>query len=641
MPIITLPDGSQRHFDQSVTIRDVAADIGPGLAKAALAGKIDGKLVDTSYVLDQDASLAIITERDPEGLEVIRHSTAHLLAQAVKQLFPEAQVTIGPVIEDGFYYDFAYEKGFTPEDLEAIEKKMEELASQDLPVERSVMLREEAIDFFRGMGEAYKAEIIEDIPHGEQISLYRQGDFIDLCRGPHVPSTGKLKAFKLMKLAGAYWRGDSRNEMLQRIYGTAWTDKKALKEYLHRLEEAEKRDHRKIGRQLDLFHVQEEAPGMIFWHDNGWLLYQQVEQYVRKVLRENDYQEVRTPALADRVLWEKSGHWEKFRDDMFTTESEKRTFAVKPMNCPCHILIFNQGLKSYRDLPLRMAEFGSCHRNEPSGTLHGIMRVRGFTQDDAHIFCTEDQIQEEVAGFIDLLYKVYQDFGFEDVIIKLSTRPAQRVGSDEIWDKAEHALERALNDKGLPWDLQPGEGAFYGPKIEFSLKDCLGRVWQCGTIQVDFNMPGRLGAHYIAEDGSKQVPVMLHRAILGSLERFIGVLIEHYAGAFPTWLAPTQAVVMNITDRQAEFVNEVVSTLKSRGVRIKADLRNEKIGFKIREHTLHRVPYMLVIGDREVENRVVAVRTRGGKDLGSMPLEDFAEKLTAEIANRGRTVLEG
>ncbi len=641
MPIITLPDGSQRHFDQSVTIRDVAADIGPGLAKAALAGKIDGKLVDTSYVLDQDASLAIITERDPEGLEVIRHSTAHLLAQAVKQLFPEAQVTIGPVIEDGFYYDFAYEKGFTPEDLEAIEKKMEELASQDLPVERSVMLREEAIDFFRGMGEAYKAEIIEDIPHGEQISLYRQGDFIDLCRGPHVPSTGKLKAFKLMKLAGAYWRGDSRNEMLQRIYGTAWTDKKALKEYLHRLEEAEKRDHRKIGRQLDLFHVQEEAPGMIFWHDNGWLLYQQVEQYVRKVLRENDYQEVRTPALADRVLWEKSGHWEKFRDDMFTTESEKRTFAVKPMNCPCHILIFNQGLKSYRDLPLRMAEFGSCHRNEPSGTLHGIMRVRGFTQDDAHIFCTEDQIQEEVAGFIDLLYKVYQDFGFEDVIIKLSTRPAQRVGSDEIWDKAEHALERALNDKGLPWDLQPGEGAFYGPKIEFSLKDCLGRVWQCGTIQVDFNMPGRLGAHYIAEDGSKQVPVMLHRAILGSLERFIGVLIEHYAGAFPTWLAPTQAVVMNITDRQAEFVNEVVSTLKRRGVRIKADLRNEKIGFKIREHTLHRVPYMLVIGDREVENRVVAVRTRGGKDLGSMPLEDFAEKLTAEIANRGRTVLEG
>jgi threonyl-tRNA synthetase len=640
MPKVTLPDGSQRDFPHPVTVADVAADIGAGLAKAALAGKVDGRLVDTSHVIDHDARVAIVTDRDEEGVEVIRHSTAHLLAEAVKQLYSEAQVTIGPVIENGFYYDFAYDKGFTPEDLRAIEKRMEELAKKDEKVERTVMPRDEAIDFFRDMGEEYKAQIIADIPKNEEISLYRQGDFIDLCRGPHVPSTGKLKAFKLMKLAGAYWRGDSNNEMLQRIYGTAWPDKKALKGYLHRLEEAEKRDHRKLGRQLDLFHTQEEAPGMVFWHDNGWLVYQQIEQYIRQLLREHGYNEVRTPNLADRSLWEKSGHWDKFRDDMFTTESEKRTFAIKPMNCPCHIQIFNQGLKSYRDLPLRMAEFGSCHRNEASGTLHGLMRVRGFTQDDAHIFCTEDQIQDEVSDFIDLLFRVYADFGFNDVIVKLSTRPEQRVGSDEIWDKAEHALEKALNTKGLEWDLQPGEGAFYGPKIEFSLRDCLDRVWQCGTIQVDFSMPGRLGAEYVAEDGSRQTPVMLHRAILGSMERFIGVLIEHYAGAFPLWLAPVQAVVLNITDRQAEYVQKVADFLKNKGFRVNSDLRNEKIGFKIREHTIQKVPYLLVVGDREVESGSVAVRTRGGKDLGSFSLGAISEHLAAETASRGLTVLE-
>ena len=640
MPTITLPDGSQRQFDHPVTVHDVAADIGPGLAKAALAGKIGERMVDTSYLIDEDVELAIITDKSEEGLEVIRHSTAHLLAQAVKRLYPTAQVTIGPVIEDGFYYDFAYERPFTTEDLEKIEKEMEKIVSDDIPVERSVMLREEAIDFFRSMGEEYKAEIIESIPHGQELSLYKQGDFIDLCRGPHVPSTGKMKAFKLMKVAGAYWRGDSRNEMLTRVYGTAWTDKKALKQYLHRLEEAEKRDHRKIGRQLDLFHAQEEAPGMVFWHPNGWTLWQAVEQYMRNVFRDNGYQEIRTPQVVDRSLWEKSGHWDKFGDMIFTTHSENRDYAVKPMNCPCHVQVFNQGLKSYRDLPLRLAEFGSCHRNEPSGTLHGIMRVRNFTQDDAHIFCTEGQIQEEVSEFIDLLYRVYADFGFHEVLIKLSTRPEQRVGSDEIWDKAEHALEKALNAKGMEWDLQPGEGAFYGPKIEFSLKDCLGRVWQCGTIQVDFSMPGRLDAHYIAEDGSKQVPVMLHRAILGSMERFIGILIEHHAGAFPLWLAPQQAVVMNITDKQADFVLEIEEYLKKQGIRVKSDLRNEKIGFKIREHTLHRIPYMLVIGDREVDNRTVAVRTRGGEDLGTMPMEAFAEHLAAEIASRGLTVLE-
>ncbi|MGB5408911.1 MAG: threonine--tRNA ligase, partial [Thiogranum sp.] len=557
MPVVTLPDGSQRCFDHPVSVHDVAADIGPGLAKAALAGKVDDRMVDTSYVIEQDASLGIITDRDEEGVEVIRHSTAHLLAQAVKELFPEAQVTIGPVIENGFYYDFAYKRAFTPEDLEKIEKKMAELARQDFQVSRKVMPRDEAIDFFRGMGEDYKAEIISDIPQGEDISLYQQGEFIDLCRGPHVPATGKLKAFKLMKVAGAYWRGDSDNEMLQRIYGTAWNDKKALKAYLHRLEEAEKRDHRKIGKLMNMFHTQEQAPGMVFWHDNGWRVYLQIQDYIRAKLRDHGYQEVHTPSLIDRSLWEKSGHWEKFHDDMFITESETRTFAIKPMNCPAHIQIYNQGLKSYRDLPLRLAEFGSCHRNEPSGTLHGLMRVRGFVQDDAHIFCTEQQILGEVSDFIDLLFEVYKDFGFEDVILKLSTRPDKRVGDDSLWDKAEKALQEALDQKQLRWDLQPGEGAFYGPKIEFSLKDCLERVWQLGTIQLDFSMPARLGASYVAEDGSKHVPVMLHRAILGSLERFIGILIEHYAGSLPLWLAPEQAMVLNITDKHADYAKKV------------------------------------------------------------------------------------
>ncbi|MBI3773525.1 MAG: threonine--tRNA ligase [Gammaproteobacteria bacterium] len=636
MPVITLPDGSQRTFDHAVTVHEVAANIGAGLAKAALAGKVDGKLVDTSYKIETDAKLAIVTERDAEGLEVIRHSTAHLLAQAVKQLFPEAQVTIGPVIEDGFFYDFAYPPGFSPEDMAKIEQRMIELAEKDIPVERSVLSREDAIKFFRELGEEYKARIIEDIPHGEQLSLYRQGDFIDLCRGPHVPSTGKLKAFKLMKLAGAYWRGDSNNEMLQRVYGTSWTSKKDLSAYLQRLEEAEKRDHRRLAKQLGLFHTQEEAPGMVFWHDNGWRVYQEIEQYIRHKLRNHGYQEVRTPTIVDRSLWEKSGHWEKFRDGMFVTESEKRMFAIKPMNCPCHIQIFNQGLKSYRDLPLRLAEFGSCHRNEPSGTLHGLMRVRGFTQDDAHIFCTENQIQSEVSSFIDLLFDTYADFGFTDVLIKLSTRPEKRVGADEVWDKAEHALEKALNDKGLEWDLQPGEGAFYGPKIEFSLKDCLGRVWQCGTIQVDFNMPGRLDAEYVTEESGRAVPVMLHRAILGSLERFIGILIEHYAGAFPLWLAPTQVVVMTITERHDPFAKELAQILNQNGLKARTDLRNEKIGFKIREHTLQKVPYLLVLGDREVEQRSVSVRTRRGEDLGSMTINALLEHLNAEVARRGK-----
>ncbi|MDT8383173.1 MAG: threonine--tRNA ligase [Gammaproteobacteria bacterium] len=640
MPAVTLPDGSQRHFDHPVSVMDVATDIGPGLAKATLAGRVNGALVDASFMIDDDCELAIITERDEEGLEIIRHTSAHLLAQAVQQLFPEAQVTIGPVIENGFYYDFAYAPGFSPDDLVTIEKRMQEIVKQDLPIVRSVMSREEAIPFFLEKGEKYKAELIEAIPLGEELSLYQQGDFIDLCRGPHVPSTGKLKSFKLMKVAGAYWRGDSANEMLQRIYGTAWSNKKDLNDYLHRLEEAEKRDHRRLARQLDLFHSQEEAPGMVFWHPNGWTLYQQVEQYIRGVLTENGYGEVKTPQVVDRVLWEKSGHWEKFRDDMFVTESEKRTYAIKPMNCPCHVQIFNQGLKSYRDLPLRMAEFGSCHRNEPSGTLHGLMRVRAFTQDDAHIFCTEGQIQGEVSEFIDLLYRVYQDFGFNEVIIKLSTRPEKRVGADADWDKAEHALEKALNNKGLAWDLQPGEGAFYGPKIEFSLKDCIGRVWQCGTIQVDFSMPGRLDAHYIAEDGSKQIPVMLHRAILGSLERFIGILIEEFAGAFPAWLAPSQVMVMPITDRHNDYVQNVENALRAEGFRAKSDLRNEKIGFKIREHTLQRIPYLLVVGDKEVENNTVAVRTRSGNDLGSMTLSQFTQGLAAEVASRGRTTLE-
>ncbi len=634
MPVITLPDGSQRQFEQAVTVMDVAKSIGAGLAKATLAGKVDGKLVDASTVIDSDVSLQIITTKDEEGIEVIRHSTAHLLAQAVKQLFPSAQVTIGPVVENGFYYDFSYERSFTPDDLVAIEKRMQELAAQDIEVKRSVLSRDEAVGFFEGLGEKYKAEIIASIPANEDLSLYNQGDFTDLCRGPHVPSTGKLKVFKLMKIAGAYWRGDSKNEMLQRIYGTAWGDAKELAAYLHRLEEAEKRDHRKIGKTLDLFHTQEEAPGMVFWHDKGWTIYKEVEQYIREKLRVNGYGEVRTPQIVDRTLWEKSGHWDKFSAMMFTTNSENRDYAVKPMNCPCHIQIYNQGIKSYRDLPVRLAEFGSCHRNEPSGTLHGLMRVRNFVQDDAHIFCTEDQIQSEVSTFIDLLFDVYKDFGFDEVIIKLSTRPENRVGDDSVWDKAEAALELALNSKGLDWQLQPGEGAFYGPKIEFSLKDCIGRVWQCGTIQVDFSMPARLDASYIGEDSARHVPVMLHRAILGSLERFIGILIEQYAGNFPLWLAPVQAVVMNITDRQAEYAENIRRQLEAQGLRVKIDLRNEKIGFKIREHSMQRVPFLLVVGDKEMENQAVAVRTQQGEDLGNLSVNELVERLKNQIADR-------
>ncbi|HID45085.1 MAG TPA: threonine--tRNA ligase [Chromatiaceae bacterium] len=634
MPEITLPDGSKRSFDNPVTVAEIAADIGPGLAKATLAGKVNGKLVDASTPIDADAEVAIVTDRDEEGLEVIRHSAAHLLAMAVKELFPDAQVTIGPVIENGFYYDFSYSRPFTPEDLEMIEKKMHELAKGDYAINRRLMSRDKAVQFFRDMGEEYKAEIIESIPADEDLSLYTQGEFTDLCRGPHVPSTGKLKAFKLMKLAGAYWRGDSNNEMLQRIYGTAWRNKKELKQYLHRLEEAEKRDHRKIGKAQDLFHTQEEAPGMVFWHDKGWRIYLTVEDYVRNKLREHGYQEVHTPEIIDRSLWEKSGHWDKFGDMIFTTHSEHRDYAIKPMNCPAHVQIYNHGLKSYRDLPLRLAEFGSCHRNEPSGTLHGLMRVRNFVQDDAHIFCSEDQILSEVSAFIDLLFEVYRDFGFEDVLIKLSTRPEKRVGSDELWDKAEKSLEDALNHKHLEWELQPGEGAFYGPKIEFSLQDCLDRVWQLGTIQLDFSMPDRLGAHYIAEDNSKQVPVMLHRAILGSLERFIGILIEHYAGALPVWLSPVQVVLMNITDKQAGYVEEVAQKLKKQGFRVQIDLRNEKIGFKIREHTLQRIPYLLVIGDREMENNAVAVRKRDGENLGAMPVEEFVSRLQDDLKQR-------
>jgi threonyl-tRNA synthetase len=636
MPVITLPDGSKREFDDAVTVYQVAADIGPGLAKAALAGKVNGQTVDTSYTISEDAELALITERDEEGLDVIRHSCAHLLAQATQALFPKAQVTIGPVIDNGFYYDFAFSRPFTPEDLEAIEAKMAEIAKQDLPVSRTTMIREEAIEFFKNMGEEYKAEIISSIPAGEEISLYRQGDFIDLCRGPHVPSTGKIKAFKLMKLAGAYWRGDSNNEMLQRIYGTAWTNKKELKKYLHRLEEAEKRDHRKIGKQLELFHFQEDAPGMVFWHNDGWSIFKELESYIRVVLGNTDYQEVKAPQIMDRSLWEKSGHWEKYHDDMFTTESENRTYAVKPMNCPGHVQIFNQGLKSYRDLPLRMAEFGSCHRNEPSGALHGLMRVRAFTQDDAHVFCTEEQIQDEVGHLIDTIYNVYADFGFENIEIKLSTRPEKRVGSDDSWDQAEQALDAALKAKNIDFEVLPGEGAFYGPKIEFSLRDCLERVWQCGTVQLDFSMPGRLGAEYVAEDGSKKTPVMIHRAILGSLERFIGILIEEYAGKFPAWLAPKQVAIMNITDKQSEFVQKSAKILKSQGFRVNSDLRNEKIGFKIRQHTLQRVPYLLVVGDREVETETVSVRSRAGKDLGSMSIEAFSELLKADVKQLGR-----
>ncbi|QEW05853.1 threonine--tRNA ligase [Nitrincola iocasae] len=634
MPVITLPDGSSRQFDHPVSVFDVAADIGAGLAKAALAGKVNGELVDTSYTIDTDVELAIVTARDEEGVDIIRHSCAHLMAMAVQDLFPGAQVTIGPVIDNGFYYDFAYERPFTPEDLEKIEARMHALSKQNLPVERSLMSRDEAVALFEEMGESYKVEIISDIPSDQPLSFYKQGDFIDLCRGPHVPSTGHIKVFKLMKVAGAYWRGNSDNEMLQRIYGTAWGDKKDLKDYLFRLEEAEKRDHRKLGKSLHLFHMQEEAPGMVFWHPHGWTVYQQIEQYMRAKQIRHGYQEIKTPMVVERTLWEKSGHWDKFHEEMFTTHSESRDFAIKPMNCPCHVQVFNQGLRSYRDLPLRLAEFGSCHRNEPSGALHGIMRVRGFVQDDAHIFCAENTIQKEVADFINFLHEVYNDFGFTNVIYKLSTRPEKRVGSDESWDKAEKALADALDAAGLDWEELPGEGAFYGPKIEFSLKDCLGRVWQCGTIQVDFSMPGRLGAQFVNEVGDREVPVMLHRAILGSFERFIGILIEHYAGALPVWLSPVQAVLLNITDKQADFCQKVNEKLQEAGIRSQIDLRNEKIGFKIREHTLQKVPYLLVVGDKEVESGTVAVRTRSGQDLGSLPVDDLIELLKSDISRK-------
>ncbi|GGO81993.1 threonine--tRNA ligase [Marinobacterium nitratireducens] len=636
MPVITLPDSSKREFDNPVSVHDVAASIGTGLAKAALAGKVNGTLVDTSYTITEDCDLAIVTARDEEGVDVIRHSCAHLMAMAVQELFPGAQVTIGPVIDNGFYYDFAYERPFTPEDLEKIEKRMLELSKENLAVSRSLMSRDEAVAMFDEMGEKYKVEIIKDIPGNEELSFYSQGDFIDLCRGPHVPSTGHIKAFKLMKVAGAYWRGDSNNEMLQRIYGTAWGDKKELKAYLFRLEEAEKRDHRKLGKQLNLFHMQEEAPGMVFWHPAGWTLYQEIEQYMRAKLRRHDYQEIKTPQVVERTLWEKSGHWDKFSEEMFTTHSEHRDFAIKPMNCPCHVQVFNQGLRSYREMPLRLAEFGSCHRNEPSGALHGLMRVRGFVQDDAHIFCAEADIQPEVASFIDFLHEVYEDFGFTEVLYKLSTRPEKRVGSDESWDKAEKALGDALDAAGLKWDLLPGEGAFYGPKIEFSLKDCLGRVWQCGTIQVDFSMPGRLGAQFVNEEGERETPVMLHRAILGSFERFIGILIENYAGALPTWLAPQQVAVLNITDKQGEYCKKVAQLLEDKGFRAQADLRNEKIGFKIRERTLQKVPYLLVVGDKEVESGSVAVRTRTGEDLGTLSIEEFVALLAKDVGQKGR-----
>jgi len=631
---VTLPDGSVRQFAVPVTVAQVASSIGAGLAKAALAGRVNGKLVDTSHLIAADAQLSIVTDKDADGLDMIRHSTAHLLAYAVKTLFPDAQVTIGPVIEDGFYYDFAYKRPFTPEDLVAIEKKMVELAKKDIPVERSVMPRDAAVTFFKELGEVYKAEIIASIPTNEDISLYREGDFIDLCRGPHVPSTGKLKHFKLMKLAGAYWRGDSKNEMLQRVYGTAWTKKDDLEAYLFRLEEAEKRDHRRLAKQLDLLHLQDEAPGMVFWHPKGWIVWQQIEQYMRQKFVEYGYQEVRTPAVMDRSLWEKSGHWENYRENMFTTSSENRDYAVKPMNCPGHVQIFNSGLHSYRDLPLRLAEFGSCHRNEPSGALHGIMRVRAFTQDDAHIFCTEDQIEAEVADFIVMLQKCYVDFGFNDVLVKLSTRPDKRVGSDESWDKAEAALAAALDKNGLAYDLQAGEGAFYGPKIEFTLKDTLGRLWQCGTIQLDFNLPVRLGAEFVDEDNSRKPPVMLHRAILGSMERFIGILIEHHAGNFPLWLAPVQVMVMNISEHQAEYAQKVTQALRQAGIRAVSDLSNNKITYKIREHSLQKLPYQVVVGDKEVETGAVSVRARGNQDLGQLALDDLIARLKQEIMAR-------
>ena len=640
MPVITLPDGSQRKFEEPVTVADVASSIGAGLARAALAGEVDGRLVDTTHVIGGDAQLRIITARDPEGLEIIRHSTAHLLAQAVKSIYPSAQVTIGPVIENGFYYDFAFERPFTPEDLERFEARMRELAAADQTVHRRLLPRDEAAAHFRSLGERYKAEIIESIPANEDISLYGQGDWEDLCRGPHVPSTGKLVAFKLMKVAGAYWRGDSSNEMLQRIYGTAWPDEKQLKAYLHRLEEAEKRDHRKLGRELQLFHLQDEAVGSVFWHPHGYTLWRVLEHYVRERLQESGYVEVKSPLLLDRTLWEKTGHWDNYRENMFIAESEDRMLAVKPMNCPGHVLIYKQGIKSYRDLPLRIAEFGACHRNEPSGALHGLMRVRGFTMDDAHIFCTEEQVPAETKSFCDLVMSMYADFGFTDVRIKFADRPPQRAGSGAVWDHAEGVLKAAVEATGLEYSLNPGEGAFYGPKLEFVLRDAIGRDWQCGTLQIDLVLPELLEAEYVAEDGSRRRPVMLHRAILGSFERFIGILIEHYAGKFPTWLAPVQAVVMTITDRQQEFVKEAAEFLNNQGVRTQIDLRNEKVGYKIREHTLARVPFLLVAGDREVDSRSLAVRTRSGEDLGAMPLAQVAARIIQDAASRGRNLSE-
>ncbi len=638
MTVIRLPDGSERRYEHPVTVGDVAASIGAGLARAALAGKVNGKLVDMSSTIETDSDLTIVTEKDAEGLEIIRHSSAHLLAHAVKELFPEAQVTIGPVIEDGFYYDFSFHRPFTPDDLAAIEKRMGEISARNLKVERKVWERSQAINFFKNQGEHYKAQIIESIPGNEEVSLYSQGNFTDLCRGPHVPATSRLKVFKLMKLAGAYWRGDSHNEMLQRIYGTAWVKKEDQDTYLRRLEEAEKRDHRKLGKQLDLFHIQEEAPGMVFWHPKGWIIWQEIEQYMREIFRNNGYLEIRTPSVLDKGLWERSGHWENFRENMFITQSEEREFSVKPMNCPGHVQVFKQGLKSYRDLPLRLAEFGSCHRNEPSGALHGIMRVRAFTQDDAHIFCTDAQVQGEVIQFIDLLQKVYTDFGFDEILVKLSTRPQKRVGSEAQWDKAEAALQAALDHKKLIWELQPGEGAFYGPKIEFSLKDSIGRLWQCGTLQLDFSMPERLDAEFVAEDNSRRVPVMLHRAILGSLERFIGIILENYAGALPLWLAPDQAVVLNISQGQAEYARKVAEELKHNGIRACADLRNEKITYKIREHSLQKLPYQIIVGEKEVAAQTVSVRTRVGSDLGQMSLPMLIERLKAEICLRAGEV---
>ena len=634
MPKITLPDGSTRSFDKDLTIADVALDIGEGLARAALAGKVNNQLVDLSYTLTQDAEVSIITGKNPEGLDILRHSSAHLLAHAVKELFPEAQVTIGPVIDNGFYYDFSYARAFTPEDLQKIEKRMNEIAKQNLSVSREVISRDEAVKFFKKQGEHYKSEIIESIPAEEELTIYKQGEFSDLCRGPHVSSTNKLKVFKLMKVAGAYWRGDAKNEMLQRIYGTAWSSKEELDAYLFQLEEAEKRDHRKLGKQLDLFHMQDSSPGMVFWHPKGWSLWLEVENYMRQMFKDYGYQEIKTPTVLDKSLWESSGHWENYHENMFTTSSENRDYAVKPMNCPGHVQIFNSDLHSYRDLPLRLAEFGSCHRNEPSGALHGLMRVRGFTQDDAHIFCTEDQIKDEVVTFNEMLFKAYSDFGFKDISVLLSTRPDKRVGSDEVWDKAEQSLEDALKETGLDYVVQPGEGAFYGPKIEYTLKDSLGRIWQCGTIQLDFNLPTRLGAEYVAEDNSRKPPVMLHRAIVGSMERFIGILIEHYAGSMPLWLAPIQVVFLNIADSQREYVEELVDLFTKKGIRCTSDLRNEKITYKIREHSIQRTPYLVVLGDRERDARQVAVRTQKGEDLGVMSIDDFLTHLNKDIQNR-------